>query len=114
MSTTRDSPEPAAAPPFRLRFQLVHVFYAMALLASALATFGGGGLAISVPILAFWAGVFGSRSRPQALRIGCLLVLLGGCLISLMLPAIQSASEAARRTQNAQIGDHPAARPYQR
>jgi hypothetical protein len=61
---------------------LVHVFYAIALLASALSVFGGGGLIVGVWILAFWAGVFSSGSRPRALRVQCLQVLVLGCVLS--------------------------------
>ncbi|NLF68416.1 MAG: DUF1559 domain-containing protein [Candidatus Anammoximicrobium sp.] len=82
-----------------LRFRLIHVFYAMTLLGAALATFGAAGLPLAVPILGFWASVFFSRSRPRALARGCLVVLICFCLISLLLPAVQTARESARRAQ---------------
>lgn len=85
MSATSESPEPSGPPPSWLRFRLVHVFYAMTLLGSALSVFGGWGLIVGVCVVASWAGVFSSRSRRRALRFGCLLVLLGGCLLTCVL-----------------------------
>ena len=81
------------------RFQLVHLFYAMALLAAAMATFGAAGIPLAVPILGFWAYIYFSRSRPRALANGCLAVLVCCCLIALLLPTVEAAREAARRTQ---------------
>src|SRR5688572_9636492 len=51
----------------RLHFRVVHLLYVTALLASALATFGGPGLGLGIPTLAVWAYVFTSRQRPSAL-----------------------------------------------
>ena len=98
MSATGESPEPSGPPPIWLRFRLVHVFYAMALLASALSVFGGRGLIFGVAVLGFWTVVFSSRSRPLALLHGCLSVLLGGCVLACLLP-IQHVHEPARRAQ---------------
>jgi hypothetical protein len=76
----------------------VHVFYAMAVLGSALAVFGAAGLVVSVVTLLFWGSVFGSPSRPSAFLAGCLLVACGCCLLSpLLLPSL-SHPEATRRS----------------
>lgn len=99
MTASNTAPPVEQHPPVRFRFLLVHVFYAISLLAAALATFGGAGFLLGLLILAFWAYVFFSRSRPLALAHGCLAVLVCGCLIALLLPAFSSAREAARRAQ---------------
>ncbi|MCO6455292.1 MAG: DUF1559 domain-containing protein [Pirellulaceae bacterium] len=83
--------------PSRLRFRFVHILYALTLLATALATFGPGGLYGGLLVLAFWTIVFASRSRPQALALGCLVLLFGICLIGLLLPSVSSARTASRR-----------------
>jgi len=98
--TANHAPPPAEQrPPSGFRYCLVHAFYAISLLAASLATFGVAGLPLAVLILGFWASVFFSRSRPRALVRGCLVVLICFCLISLSLPAFQSARESARRVQ---------------
>lgn len=95
--TTDSAIPPAGHVQPSFRFRLVHVFYAMSLLAAAMATFGAAGVRLAVPILGFWAYVFFSRSRPRGLADGCLVVTTGGCLIALLLPCISPAREAARR-----------------
>ncbi len=97
MTTSNAATTATEKPTPGIRFALIHVFYAMSLLAAALATFGGAGLPLAVPILGFWAYVFFSRSRPRALGCGCLAVLVCGCLIALLLPAMGTARHAARR-----------------
>ena len=95
-----DKPEPSAVPPTpRLRFRLVHAFYMMALLGAALATFGAGGIVPGLVILAVWAIVFASQSRPRALAIVCLVLLSGVCCCGLLMPAVSTARSAARRVQ---------------
>jgi hypothetical protein len=71
MNANQDTPaaDQQASPGFR--FQLVHLFYAMALLAAAMATFGAAGIPLAVPILGFWAYIYFSQSRPRALAQGC-------------------------------------------
>jgi len=81
------------------RYRLIHVVYVVTLLASALSTFGASGLLPGVIICVFWASVFTSRSRPQALLTAGLATLLGLCLLSLTLPAFSRAREASRRMQ---------------
>lgn len=80
-------------------FQLIHLLYALALLAASLATFGVAGSILALPVLGFWAYVYFSRSRPRSLAYGCLTVLACCCLIALLLPHISVAREAARRVQ---------------
>lgn len=98
MNTTPAIPAANLDPAPRFRFQLVHVFYAMSLFAAALATFGAAGIPLAVPILGLWAYIYSSPSRPIALAHSCLAVLGGGCLIALLLPTVETAREAARRT----------------
>lgn len=83
----------------RTRFRLVHVLYATSLLASALATFGPGGLVPSLIILGGWTIVFTSRSRPRTLAVLCLLLLAGLCLVGLLLPSVSSSRVASRRVR---------------
>lgn len=99
MTTNNATPRSDQHPQPGFRFQLVHIFYTMALLAAAMATFGAAGIPLAVPILGFWAFIYFSRSRPRALANGCLAVLVCLCLIALGLPAVESAREAARRAQ---------------
>jgi hypothetical protein len=82
---------PSAVPP-RLQFRLAHVVYVTALLASALATFGPGGIAPGLAILGAWGYVFGRRSRPRALATVCLLLTVGFCCCPFFL--LQSWSRA--------------------
>jgi hypothetical protein len=99
MGTMSESPGPTAETPVPIQFRLVHVFYTMALLGSCLAVFGPCGVLPAIAILVFWGYVFRSRSRPRALLHACLIALLHCCLLGLLLPAVQTAREAARRAQ---------------
>jgi hypothetical protein len=81
----------------RSRFRLVHVLYATALLASALATFGPGGLVPGLVVLACWTVVFTSRSRPRTLAVLGLLFLVGLCMLGLLLPSFSPARQASQR-----------------
>ena len=49
-----------------LQFRLIHIAYVVALVASALATFGVSGLPAAFVILLFWGYVLASHSRPRA------------------------------------------------
>jgi hypothetical protein len=100
MTISQPGPVPAQQPPFRFQFPLVHLFYAVTLCGAALAAFGGLGLGVAIPILAFWAYVYSRRSRPRALVEGCFTLLICWCLIgpSLRLLTVSGAREAARRT----------------
>jgi hypothetical protein len=83
----------------RVRFAIIHLLYATALLASGLATFGTGGLCPATMVLIGWAYVFASKSRPKALLHVGIFVLIGFCLCGLFLPAVSPAREASRRMQ---------------
>lgn len=83
--------------PFRLRFRIVHVLYATAVLAAGLATFGPAGFLPALMILGGWILVFSSRSPRGTLGLLCLLVLGAGCLFALLLPSVSNARQAARR-----------------
>jgi hypothetical protein len=78
------------------QFRIVHIIYIVTLMATSLATFGAGGLLPGGLVSIFWASVFTSRSRPKAFGIACVVILLGSCLASLLLPAFTSARESAR------------------
>ncbi|MCH5377127.1 MAG: DUF1559 domain-containing protein, partial [Planctomycetes bacterium] len=88
---------PVADSSGRFRFRLVHLFYIIAVVASSLATFGGAGIVPAIVIVGFWAVVYSARSRPRALGSGCLCLVIAGCLLMCLLPAVQAAREAARR-----------------
>jgi hypothetical protein len=93
-SSTESSESTRGGPHFRI----VHLLYVIAVIASSLATFGVGGVVPAAFLVGFWSAVFTSRSRPKAFRAALLVSLLFGCLICCMLPAVQSAREAARRS----------------
>lgn len=81
-----------------LQFRLVHLFYAVTLLASGLATFGVSGLPVALCILLFWGYVFSRPSPARAFVLLLLVFLISSCLIGLLLPAIQVTREAGRGT----------------
>jgi hypothetical protein len=82
MSDAANNPTAAVPSTAQLRFRLVHLFYAMALIGSAVAVFGGWGLLVSGAILLFWGAVFESSSRTGTLLTGCLLVFFFLCPLS--------------------------------
>ena len=92
------------AEPRRIQFRLVHVVYATALLASALATFGASGMVPGAVIVGAWAFVFASRSRPRALAIVCLLLTVGFCCCPFFL--LQSWSGALNAAQRAECSNN--------
>jgi hypothetical protein len=81
-----------------MKFSLVTIAYVFALLAAAMATFGGGvGLWAAGMVLLFWGWMY---VRPATSGVGwAVSALLAYMLLSLLLPAVQSAREAARRSQ---------------
>lgn len=89
-----DPTSPKRVWPLSIRFRLIHLFYAVTLLATSLATFGAAGLLPGVILVLSWAVVFSSPARPKALFITCVVVFLGCCCL---LPAIDTAHDAARR-----------------
>ncbi len=86
------------SPTPRLRFRLVHVFYVMALLGSSLATFGAGGVVLSVVIVGMWTYVFASSARGQALANVCGM-LLPFCCCGLLVPVHVHGPEVAWRSE---------------
>jgi hypothetical protein len=100
MSLATEETKPMTPPPFRLRFRLVHVFYVMALIGSALATFGSAGIMVAIVILAICCSVVVGASRPRGLVEGCLGPFIGfclACLLSLLLPVVATYRDAPRR-----------------
>jgi prepilin-type processing-associated H-X9-DG protein len=79
-----------------MKFSLATIAYVFALLAAAMATFGGGvGIGATAGVLAFWAWAYYKPARPSAL--GCVLsAALILMLLALLLPAGRWAREAAR------------------
>lgn len=70
------------------------ILYVLALLTSAIATFGVGGWKAAAAVIAFWGAIF--YSKKPVVALACLLVILG-LLVALLLPDIQSAREASPR-----------------
>ena len=54
-----------------MRYGIRTIFYVMALLAAAIATFGPGGIVLGAVVLLFWVFVFASKDRSQALLFAC-------------------------------------------
>ena len=77
-----------------MRFGIWTILYVMALLGSALATFGASGCVIAVVVLAIWASIFYSKMSVGEILV---ILLILGMLAALLTPAIPSAREAARR-----------------
>jgi hypothetical protein len=81
-----------------MRFRLTTIAYVFALLAAGMAVFGGGlGIWAAVGVLGFWAWNSYATARPPA-AVGCAVyAVLALMLLALLLPAVQSAREAAGR-----------------
>ena len=77
----------------------VQLAYGVALIASAVATYGPGGVVWGGLIAAAWYHVFQSRNRPRTFSIVTGLGFLLCCVPLLLLPLVQQSREAARRTQ---------------
>ncbi len=90
---------PATDSSGRFRFRIVHLLYVIAVVASSLATFGSGGVVATVVIVGFWAAVFNASAVPQGLRSGCLFLILCGLLGCCLMPCLETAREAARRSE---------------
>jgi Protein of unknown function (DUF1559) len=84
---------------FWIRVRIVHLVYGLAFFWSAKETFGTSGILLAAILCAAWGWVFWSASRPRAFAIALLLLLLSGCLLTLILPATQAAREGAPRMQ---------------
>jgi prepilin-type processing-associated H-X9-DG protein len=82
-----------------MSFRLLTVFYVFALIASALAAFGPGGILPAAIVLGFWAVVFYVPKPRLTIVNVTLFVLVGLLLAALLLPAVPLAREAARRNQ---------------
>ena len=80
MSTDSVETDQSRIEPPRLRFRIVHLLYATALIASSLATFGLGGILPAVVFLGGWTIVFLSASRPKSLALSITICLFGCCL----------------------------------
>jgi hypothetical protein len=93
-----NSPAWNPIPPIRFRFRVVHLIYATALLAAALAVFGQSGALVTGLALCFWAPVFMSTSRPRTLLSASVIVFGVACPLCIcLLPAMSTAERAARR-----------------
>ena len=88
-----DRANPSPEQPMLVRFSVVHLIYAVTLLATSLGTFGELGLFVGMYFTAIWAVVFFSRSCLGALLLALLVTLACPCL----LPAVSRARETARR-----------------
>lgn len=84
------------AEPDPLRFRIKHLLYAIAVLGSGAAVFGGVGLAVGTLVSLFWWTVPPSTLR----RHGCtwvLLAVVAGVWIFLLLPAVSTPRGYSRR-----------------
>lgn len=78
-----------------MQFRLSSLLWAFALLASAMATFGGGGIVVALIVVGLWTVYFSDkRSGPAGCLFAILIIVM---LLALLAPAVQSAREAARR-----------------
>jgi hypothetical protein len=81
-----------------MSFRLWTIFYVFALVGAAMATFGGWGIVAAALVLCFWARARSGPGSPVAFVELLLLILVTCALIELLLPAVQSAREASRRS----------------
>ena len=97
---TAETAEQATATQGRFRFRIVHVIYAVTLLAASSTTFGIEGILLAAVIGVLWAFILRSRSRSLAGgRTAMYVFFVGSCLFGLMVPATSRAPQAARRMQ---------------
>jgi type II secretory pathway pseudopilin PulG len=81
-----------------MKFRLTSILWVFALLAAAMAAFGPAlGIGAALLVFAFWSDVLYLRRIVPAEWLVILVIL--ATLIALLIPAIQSPREAARRTQ---------------
>src|SRR5688500_13048225 len=90
-----DSEPPISAPRKPVQIRIVHLLYSVAMLAASMATFGPTAILLGIAIVAFWAWVFLGTNRPDRLIKGLVLLFVFFILSGLLLPAVQSAREAA-------------------
>ena len=80
-----------------MKFRIWTIFWAFALLASAMATFGMWGILWTLFVASFWGVAFSQiRMTLFGWFLGVVFILF---LIALLLPAVSSAREAARRNR---------------
>ncbi len=97
-SPEKSDSQPAAAPSSPpLQFRIVHLLYALAVLATSAALMGGWGVIAGPIVVGFWAWVFTRQSRPKGLLQACLALCLGACCTGLLLPAVSKVRAPARR-----------------
>ncbi len=63
-----------------IQFRLLHVFYAVTLLATSFGAFGTPGLLLGAYVLLMWAGLFLSPPRVKLVVTTCAIVLASFCL----------------------------------
>ncbi len=93
--TLSDPTSSLTAQSLSMRFRLIHLIYAVTLLATSLGTFGAVGLGPGISLLLFWTVVFGHASRPKGLLVAFGLVIVGCCCAGFLLPAFSSARGGA-------------------
>ena len=95
MVDSQNEPRSAETP---FRVALLFLAYSAALIAAAVSKYGPGGIIPAAIIAAAWSSVYQSKNRPRTFLIVSGLGFLL-CCVPLMLPKVQGAREAARRTQ---------------
>ena len=83
----------------RFQFTLQTLLLSVVVIWSSMAAFGPGGLVLAAIILAAVAYIRSSESMWRAAAIVFLILLCGCCLLALLLPAVSTAREAARRAR---------------
>ena len=80
-----------------MAFRLWTIFYVFAVVAAAMAVFGGWGIAVAAFVLAFWGWVFYGPKLPFTPLEFLIVVAIIGFLLLLLEPATQSARGHTRR-----------------
>lgn len=80
-----------------MRFRLWTTLWAFAVLASAMATFGGVGVFVGSMVIGLWMGAF-AQVRIKSIEWLVVFSIIG-VLVALLLPAMQVAREDVRRVQ---------------
>lgn len=81
-----------------MSFRLWTIFYVFALVATAMATFGGWGILVAITVLTCWLVMFRGSPTQRRLVVAFVVTALGVlCIIFFLVPSVSTARPLARR-----------------